>query len=52
MSKEKFLTIKWNNLLSIGLGIPLMIFVVYAFSSSFWMEKGGLIWLASIGILY
>jgi hypothetical protein len=52
MSKEKFLTVKWNNLLTVGLGIPLLIFVVYAFSSTFWMEKGGLIWLVIIGALY
>jgi hypothetical protein len=52
MLKEYFLTIKWNNLLTLGLGIPLLIFVVYAFSTSVWMEKGGLIWLAIIGALY
>jgi len=52
MLKEKFLTVKWNNLLTLGLGIPLLIFVVYAFSSSVWIEKSGLIWLAIIGVLY
>ena len=52
MLKEKFLTVKWNNFLTLGLGIPLLIFVVYALSSSVWMEKSGLIWLAIIGVLY
>ena len=52
MMKEKFLTVKWNNILTLGLGIPLLIFVVYAFSNSVWMEKGGLIGLAIIGVLY
>ena len=50
--KEKFLTVKWNNFLTLGLGIPLLVFVVYAFSGSVWMEKRGLIWLAIIGVLY
>ena len=52
MSKDKFLTVNWNNLLTLGLGIPLLIFVVYAFSSSVWTERGGLIWLAIIGVIY
>jgi len=52
MFKEKLLTVKWNNLLTLGLGIPLLIFVVYALSNSVWMEKGGLIGLAIIGVLY
>lgn len=52
MKKEKFLTVGWNNLLSLGLGIPALIFVVYAFSTSFWASKSGLIWLSVIGALY
>jgi hypothetical protein len=52
MLKEKFLTVKWNNFLTLGLGVPLMIFVVYAFSSLVWMEKSGLTWLAIIGVLF
>ena len=50
--KEKFLTEKWNNFLTLGLGIPLLIFLVNAFSSSVWMEKRGLIWLAIYGVLF
>ncbi len=52
MLKENFLTVKWNNLLTFLLGIPLLIFVVDAFSSSVWMTKSGLIWLAIIGVLF
>lgn len=50
--KERFLTVRWNNALTVGLGIPLLIFVIYAFSGSVWMERRGLIWLAIIGALY
>ncbi len=52
MTKEKFLTVRWNNLLTLGLGIPGLIYVVVAFSASFWSTSGGLIGLAVIGVLY
>ena len=52
MTKENFLTVRWNNWLSLGLGIPALIFVVAALSTSMWSTRGGLIWLAVIGALY
>jgi hypothetical protein len=52
MSKEKFLTIRWNNILSLGLGIPALLYIIFAISSSLWPTINGLIWLAVIGALY
>ena len=52
MTKEKFLTVRWNNLLTLGLGFPGLIYVVAAFSTGFWSTKGGLIGLSIIGVLY
>jgi hypothetical protein len=52
MTKEKFLTVHWNNLLTLALGIPALIYVIIAFSTSLWATRGGLIGLAVIGILY
>ena len=52
MTKEKFLTVRWNNWLSLGLGIPALIYVVAAFSSTLWTSRTGLIWLSAIGVLY
>jgi len=52
MTKEKFLTIRWNNILTAGLGIPTLVFIIVAFSGSLWSTKGGLIWLAVIGAVY
>ena len=52
MTKEKFLTIRWNNYLTLGLGLPALIYIVYAFSSPFWTTRGGLIGLSIIGVLY
>ena len=52
LTKEKFLTIRWNNILSAGLGIPTLIYVIFAFSTSFWLEREGLIGLAIFGALF
>ena len=52
MTKEKFLTVRWNNWLSLALGLPTLIYVVVAFSTSAWSEKSGLIALSIIGVLY
>jgi len=52
MTKEKFLTVRWNNWLTLALGLPALIFVVVAFSGSIWTERGGMIGLSIIGVLY
>jgi hypothetical protein len=52
MTKEKFLTVRWNNILTLALGIPTLVYVIYAFSSGLWQERAGLIGLAIIGVLY
>jgi hypothetical protein len=52
MTKEKFLTIRWNNWLTLGLGLPALIYVVFAFSGTLWMGRGGMIGLSLIGVLY
>lgn len=52
MTKEKFLTVRWNNILSAGLGIPTLIYVIFAISTAFWLERDGLIGLAIFGALF
>ena len=52
MTKEKFLTVRWNNLLALGLGLPALIYVIVALSTSFWSDRGEMIGLAIIGALY
>ena len=52
MTKEKFLTVRWNNFLSLALGIPGLIYVLMAFSTPMWSTRNGLIGLAIIGALY
>jgi hypothetical protein len=36
MKKKDFLTVRWNNLLSLGLGVPTLIYVAAALSTSIW----------------
>jgi hypothetical protein len=52
MAKEKFLTVGWNNVLTLALGFPAVVYVVYAFSNSLWSEMGGMIGLSIVGVLY
>ena len=52
MTREKFLTVRWNNRLTLGLGIPTLIYIVVAFSTSAWSTRGGLVGLAVMGALY
>jgi hypothetical protein len=52
MIKENFLTVRWNNLLTLLLGIPALVYIIVAFSTSLWSTRSGLIGLAIIGALY
>ena len=52
MTKEKLLTVRWNNWLTLGLGIPALIYVLAAFSTGIWSTMAGLIGLSIIGVLY
>lgn len=52
MTREKFLTIRWNNILSLGLGLPALIYIIAMITTGAWLGKGGFIGLAIIGALY
>ena len=52
MGKEKFLTIRWNNTLSLGLGIPGLIYVIIVLYTSILSASAGFIGLVVIGLLY
>jgi hypothetical protein len=52
MTKAKFLTVRWNNLLTLALGLPTLLYIVYAFSTKLWTTVGGLIGLSIIGVVY
>jgi len=52
VTREKFLTARWNNLLSLGLGIPILIYVVVVSSTPVLSDRAGYIGLALMGVLY
>ena len=50
--KDRFQTVCWNNLLTLGLGIPALVYAVVALSTSLASELGGFIGLVVMGVLY
>ena len=52
MNKEKFLTVRWNNLLTLGLGTVVLVYAVVALSMSLASELGGFIGMVVLGVLY
>lgn len=49
MTKEKFLTVRWNNLLSVGLALIVLTYVGIVIATSDWSGRNALIGLAIIG---
>jgi len=52
MTKEKSLTVGWNNLLALGLGLILLIYVVVVLSTSVLSDMAAFIGLVVIGVVY
>ena len=52
MTKEGFFTVRWNNLLSLVLGLILLIYVVVVLSTSVLSDRAAFIGLVVIGVLY
>ncbi len=52
MAGERFLTVGCNNILTFALGIPALMYVVYALSNTLWQGRGGMVGLSIIGVLY
>jgi len=52
MTKENFLTKKWNNLLTAGLGIPTLVYAVVVLSTPVLSDFAGFIGMVLIGATY
>jgi hypothetical protein len=52
MDKEKLLTVRWNNWLVVGLGVPALIYAGIALSTSLASGLGGFLGMVVIGVLY
>ena len=52
MTKERFLTVRWNNILALGLGFPTLVYAIVALSTSVASDLPGFLGLVVIGVLY
>ena len=52
MTKEKFLTLRCNNILTLGIGLIMLIYVAVVFSTSVMSDLVAFIGLALIGAVY
>lgn len=52
MTKERFLTVRWNNMLVLGLGIPALLYVGVVLSTPVMSARASFIGLALIGVFY
>ncbi len=52
MTQEKFLTVHWNNLLSLGLGLSVLLYAFIVMSTSIMSDGAAFIGLTIIGVLY
>lgn len=52
MTREEFLTVRWNNLISLGLGIPALAYALFALFTSVLSPFTEFIVLVAIGVVY
>ncbi len=52
MTKEEFLTKRWNNWLTLGLGLPTLIYATVGLSSAVLSDFAGFIGMAVFGAVY
>ena len=52
MTKEKFLTVRWNNRLTLGLGFATLIYAGVVLFTSVLSDRAAFIGLVVIGVLY
>ena len=52
MTKDKFLTRRWNNRLTLGLGIPTFMYGIVVISTSVLSDFAGFIGMVLLGAVY
>jgi hypothetical protein len=52
VTKEKFLTVRWNNILTLVLGIPTLLYIVFALFTPVLSDQAAFIGLFLIGAVY
>ena len=52
MIEEKFLTVRWNNILTLGLGLIMLTYVGFVLSTTVLSDVAAFIGLVLIGAVY
>ena len=52
VNSDRFLTLRWNNALVAGLGLPALVFAALSLLTEVMSERWEFIWLVSIGVVY
>jgi hypothetical protein len=52
VTKERFLTVRWNNILTLVLGIPALLYIAYVLTTPGLSDRVAFIGLALIGVVY
>ena len=52
MTKDEFLTVRWNNVLALGIGLVFVIYAVVAWSTSVLLESVAFAGLVLVGVVY
>ncbi len=52
MIKEEYLTVRWNNILTLGLGLIILIYIAVVLSTSVLSDLAAFIGLALLGAVY
>ena len=50
--RDRFLTVRWNNRLVAGLGLPALAYAAIALNTSALSDRAAFLWLAVIGAVY
>ena len=52
MTKDKFLTLRWNNILTLGMGLLMLTYVGFVLSTSVLSDVAAFVGLVLIGAIY
>lgn len=52
MTKEEFLTVRWNNILALGLGFVFVLYAIFASSWSALSDGAAFAGLMVLGVVY
>jgi hypothetical protein len=52
MTRERFLTVRWNNWLTLALGLPALIYGIAVLSTSALSDFWGFVGMVIVGVLY